>query len=130
MNNFLFGNPRYQYYETICGGAGAGPDFPGSRRRPHPHDEYAHHRSGESWSCVIRSGSSASRSVAGPAAPGRYRGGDGVVRAIRALEPMTATLVASRRTVAPFGLAGGGDGATGRQWVERSDGATRCDGRS
>jgi 5-oxoprolinase (ATP-hydrolysing) len=61
----------------------------------------------------------------GSGGAGRHRGGDGVIRAIRALEPMTATLVASRRSVAPFGLAGGGNGATGRQWVERSDGS--CD---
>ncbi len=58
----------------------------------------------------------------GSGGAGGHRGGDGVIRAIRALEPMTATLVASRRTVAPFGLAGGGDGALGRQWIERAQG--------
>jgi 5-oxoprolinase (ATP-hydrolysing) len=54
---------------------------------------------------------------------GMYRGGDGAVRKLRFLAPMTATIVASRRNVAPFGLAGGGPGATGRQFVERADGS-------
>jgi 5-oxoprolinase (ATP-hydrolysing) len=54
---------------------------------------------------------------------GRWTGGNGAVRRIRFLEPMTAVIVASRRDVAPFGLAGGADGAVGRQWVERADGS-------
>jgi 5-oxoprolinase (ATP-hydrolysing) len=53
---------------------------------------------------------------------GRYQGGDGAIRRIRFLAPMTAVIVASRRAVAPFGLAGGEDGAAGAQWVERRDG--------
>ncbi|MDW8445465.1 MAG: hydantoinase B/oxoprolinase family protein [Acetobacteraceae bacterium] len=53
---------------------------------------------------------------------GRWRGGDGAVRRIRFRAPMHAAILASRRTVPPFGLAGGADGAPGRQWVERSDG--------
>ncbi|MGH7040944.1 MAG: hydantoinase B/oxoprolinase family protein, partial [Acetobacteraceae bacterium] len=53
---------------------------------------------------------------------GRWRGGDGAVRRIRFLKPMTAVVVASRRNVPPFGLAGGADGAPGRQWVDRADG--------
>jgi 5-oxoprolinase (ATP-hydrolysing) len=53
---------------------------------------------------------------------GRWRGGDGAVRRIRFLEPMTAVIVSSRRNVAPFGLDGGEPGAVGRQWVERADG--------
>jgi 5-oxoprolinase (ATP-hydrolysing) len=58
----------------------------------------------------------------GSGGAGRWRGGDGAVRRVRFLEPMTAVIVASRRNVAPFGLAGGADGAVGRQWVERADG--------
>jgi 5-oxoprolinase (ATP-hydrolysing) len=53
---------------------------------------------------------------------GRYRGGDGVQRRVRFLEPMTAVLLANHRRIAPFGLAGGGAGATGRNWIERADG--------
>jgi 5-oxoprolinase (ATP-hydrolysing) len=124
MNNFLFGNQQYQYYETICGGAGAGPHFPGAAA-VHTHMTNTRITDPEILELryPIRLERFAIRRGSGGA--GRHRGGDGVIRAIRALEPMTATLVASRRTVAPFGLAGGGDGAAGRQWVERSDG--RCE---
>lgn len=59
----------------------------------------------------------------GSGGKGGQRGGDGAVRRIRFLEPMTAVIVASRRAVAPFGLAGGSDGLAGRQWVERADGS-------
>ncbi len=124
MNNFLFGNSRYQYYETICGGAGAGPDFPGASA---VHTHMTNTRITDPEILELRYPILVERFAIrrGSGGAGRHRGGDGVIRAIRALEPMTATLVASRRSVAPFGLAGGGDGATGRQWVERSDG--RCD---
>jgi 5-oxoprolinase (ATP-hydrolysing) len=57
------------------------------------------------------------------AGTGKFSGGNGAFRKIRFLAPMTATIVASRRNVAPFGLQGGGDGATGRQSVERADGS-------
>jgi len=121
MNNFLFGNRRYQYYETICGGSGAGPDFAGASA-VHTHMTNTRITDPEilEMRYPIRLERFAIRRGSGGA--GRYRGGDGVIRAIRALEPMTATLVASRRTVAPFGLAGGGDGEKGRQWIERSNG--------
>src|SRR5438270_5485800 len=59
----------------------------------------------------------------GSGGAGRWCGGDGAVRRIRFLEPMKAVIVSSRRNIAPFGLAGGSDGAGGRQWVERSDGS-------
>ncbi len=121
MNNFLFGDATRQYYETICGGTGAGPDFDGTQaiqthmtntrmtdpevlelRYPVIQEDFA-----------IRRGSGGA---------GRWRGGDGAVRRLRFTEPMTAVIVASRRTVAPFGLAGGAPGLPGRQWVERADG--------
>jgi 5-oxoprolinase (ATP-hydrolysing) len=57
----------------------------------------------------------------GSGGAGTWQGGDGAVRRIRFLEPMTAVIVSSRRNIAPFGLAGGADGALGRQWVERAD---------
>ena len=60
----------------------------------------------------------------GSGGDGKWRGGDGAIRRIRFLEPMTAVIVSSRRNVAPFGLEGGEDGAVGRQWVERADGST------
>ncbi len=61
----------------------------------------------------------------GSGGDGKWHGGDGAIRRIRFLEPMTAVIVSSRRNVAPFGLEGGEDGAVGRQWVERADGAPR-----
>jgi 5-oxoprolinase (ATP-hydrolysing) len=121
MNNFLFGNGRHQYYETICGGAGAGPDFDGASA-VHTHMTNTRITDPEVLEAryPVRLERFAIRRGSGGA--GAHKGGDGVVRAVRFLEPMTATIVASRRTVAPFGLAGGGDGAAGKQYVERVGG--------
>ncbi|HEY4213460.1 MAG TPA: hydantoinase B/oxoprolinase family protein [Steroidobacteraceae bacterium] len=121
MNNFLFGNARHQYYETICGGAGAGRDFDGASA-VHTHMTNTRITDPEilEMRYPVRVEQFAVRRGSG--GPGRHRGGDGVVRAIRALEPLTATIVSSRRTVAPFGLSGGGSGALGDQWVIRTEG--------
>ena len=122
MNNVLFGDATRQYYETICGGMGAGPD---GRRRlgdPDPHDQHAHDRPGDAGAALSGGAGGSSGSGAAPAAPGGQRGGDGSVRRIRFNEPMTVVVVASRREVAPFGLEGGADGLPGRQWVERAGG--------
>ncbi len=122
MNNFLFGDATRQYYETICGGTGAGPGFNGvsavqthmtNTRMTDP--EVLELRYPVRLECfAIRHGSGGS---------GRWRGGDGAVRRIRFLEPMTAVIVSSRRNVPPFGLQGGEPGAAGKQWVERADGS-------
>jgi 5-oxoprolinase (ATP-hydrolysing) len=121
MNNFLFGNDRCQYYETICGGSGAGPSFDGASA-VHTHMTNTRITDPEvlEMRYPVRVERFAIRSGSG--GEGRYRGGDGAIRAIRALEPLTATLVASRRVVAPFGLDGGASGALGRQWVEDAQG--------
>jgi len=121
MNNFLFGNERYQYYETICGGTGAGPGFAGAGP---VHSHMTNTRITDAEVLELKFPVRVERfSVRqGSGGGGRWPGGDGAVRAIRALEPMTATVVASRRTVPPFGLAGGDPGAVGRQRVERADG--------
>ena len=121
MNNFLFGDATRQYYETICGGTGAGPGFDGTSaiqthmtntRMTDPEVlELRYPVRLEEFS--IRRGSGGT---------GKWQGGDGSVRRLRFLEPMTAVIVASRRNVPPFGLAGGHDGAAGRQWVERGNG--------
>ena len=123
MNNLLFGDAVYQYYETICGGVGAGPGFDGwgpvqthmtNTRMTDPEIlELRYPVRLEEFS--IRRGSGGA---------GQWRGGDGSRRRIRFLRPMEAVIVASRRTVAPHGLHGGADGAPGRQWVERNDGTT------
>lgn len=121
MNNFLFGNARFQYYETICGGSGAGPGFAGTAAI-HTHMTNTRMTDPEvlELSYPVRLERFAIRRGSGGA--GRWRGGDGAVRRIRALAPMTAVIVASRREIPPFGLAGGGDGCAGRQWVERASG--------
>ena len=121
MNNFTFGDGRFQYYETICGGSGAGPGFHGTSavqthmtntRMTDPEIlELRYPVLVETF--AIRRGSGGA---------GRWRGGDGAVRRIRFRAPMQASILASRRSVPPFGLAGGSDGAPGRQWVERVDG--------
>jgi 5-oxoprolinase (ATP-hydrolysing) len=122
MNNFLFGDDTRQYYETICGGAGAGPGFHGCSA-VHTHMTNTRITDPEILELryPVRIEEFSIRQESGGA--GMYRGGDGAVRKLRFLAPMTATIVASRRNVAPFGLAGGGPGATGRQFVERADGS-------
>lgn len=121
MNNFLFGDATRQYYETICGGTGAGPDFAGTSA-VHSHMTNTRMTDPEVLELryPVRLEEFAIRRGSGGA--GAHRGGDGAIRRIRFLEPMTAVIVASRRNVAPFGLHGGQDGAAGRQYVERADG--------
>jgi 5-oxoprolinase (ATP-hydrolysing) len=121
MNNFLFGDATRQYYETICGGVGAGPGFDGaSAVQTHMTNTRMTDPEVLELRYPVRLEEFAIRRGSGGA--GRWRGGDGAVRRVRFLEPMTAVIVASRRNVAPFGLADGADGAVGRQWVERADG--------
>jgi 5-oxoprolinase (ATP-hydrolysing) len=121
MNNFLFGTERYQYYETICGGTGAGPGFDGAGP-VHSHMTNTRITDAEVMELryPVRVERFGVRRDSGGA--GRWRGGDGAVRAVRMLEPMAVTFVGSRRAVAPFGLDGGADGAIGRQWIEKADG--------
>src|SRR4030095_11031665 len=122
MNNFTFGTELHQYYETIAGGSGAGPDHDGTSavqthmtnsrltdpeiletRLPVRLDEFS-----------IRQGSG------GEAA---HHGGDGVVRKVTFLEPTRANILANRRKIAPRGLNGGGNALPGRNWVERTEGS-------
>ncbi len=121
MNNFTFGNQDYQYYETICGGSGAGPDFDGTSA-VHTHMTNSRLTDPEvlEWRFPVVVESFALRPNTGGG--GRHRGGDGVIRRIRFLEPMTAAILSNHRQVAPFGLEGGFDAACGRNHVERADG--------
>jgi 5-oxoprolinase (ATP-hydrolysing) len=123
MNNFLFGNAKHQYYETICGGSGAGPDFDGTDA-VHTHMTNARLTDPEvlEWRFPVRLESFAIRKGSG--GKGRQRGGDGTVRRMRFLEAMTATILSSHRETEPFGLDGGGAGQRGRNTVERADGRT------
>jgi len=121
MNNFTFGDDTYQYYETICGGSGAGPDFDGTDA-VHTHMTNSRLTDPEvlEWRFPVLLESFAVRRGSGGV--GRRRGGDGAVRRIRFLKPMTAAILSCRRKVAPHGLAGGGPGAVGVNRVERADG--------
>jgi 5-oxoprolinase (ATP-hydrolysing) len=122
MNNFTFGDDTHQYYETIAGGSGAGPDHDGTSviqthmtnsrltdpeifetRFPVLLEEFS-----------IRAGSGGA---------GAREGGSGATRRVRFLSDMTACILANRRRVAPFGLAGGADGGIGGAGVERADGS-------
>ncbi len=121
MNNITFGNERYQYYETICGGAGAGPDFDGCDA-VHTHMTNSRLTDPEvlEWRFpVVLEEFSIRRGTGGR---GLRRGGDGVTRRIRFLEPMTAAVHSGRRRVAPCGLAGGAPGAPGRNRLARTSG--------
>ena len=121
MNNFTFGNERHQYYETICGGSGAGPGFSGTAA-VHTHMTNTRLTDPEvlEWRFPVLLESFAIRDGSG--GEGQWRGGDGAVRRVRFLEPMTAAILSSHRRVVPHGLAGGGAGAVGRNWIERADG--------
>jgi 5-oxoprolinase (ATP-hydrolysing) len=130
MNNVVFGDATRQYYETICGGMGAGPGSPGaSAIQTHMTNTRMTDPEILELRYPVRLEEFSIRRGSGGA--GAARGGDGAVRRIRFFDPMTLVVVASRREVAPFGLAGGADGAPGRQWVERADGSvTVMSGRS
>jgi 5-oxoprolinase (ATP-hydrolysing) len=121
MNNFTFGNGAHQYYETICGGSGAGEDFDGTSA-VHTHMTNTRLTDPEVLETrfpVLLEEFSIRRGSGGR---GRFNGGDGAVRKLRFREPMSAAILSNRRRVAPFGLAGGEDGARGRNWVERANG--------
>ncbi len=121
MNNFTFGNARYQYYETICGGSGAGPGFDGTAA-VHTHMTNTRLTDPEvlEWRFPVLVESFAVRRGSG--GKGKWHGGDGASRRIKFREAMTAAILADRRRVPPYGLMGGEPGALGRNWVERSDG--------
>ncbi len=123
MNNFTFGNDRYQYYETVCGGAGAGPAFAGASA-VQTHMTNSRITDPEVLECRFPVRVEAFAIRRGSGGSGRHPGGDGVVRRVRFLEPMTAAILSNRRRVAPQGLAGGGDGACGVNRLERADGRT------
>ena len=121
MNNLTFGTDRYQYYETLCGGTGAGPDHPGTSA-VHSHMTNSLLTDPEVLEArfPVRLERFAIRRGSGGA--GRQPGGDGVVREIRFLESMTVSVLSGRRRVAPHGLEGGAAGAPGRNTLLRADG--------
>ncbi|MBC1222040.1 hydantoinase B/oxoprolinase family protein [Nostoc sp. UCD121] len=121
MNNFTFGNEQYQYYETICGGSGAGIDFDGTDG-VHSHMTNSRLTDPEvletRYPVLLESFSLRPDS----GGKGKYSGGNGVVRRIRFLEPMTANILSGHRVIPPFGLNGGQVGIVGRNWIQRQNG--------
>ncbi len=149
MNNFTFGNASHQYYETISGGSGAGirnPSSVGTQAAPIGGQVVlgsgpAKDLQGFDGCSVVQTHMTNSRMtdpevlefrfpvrlesyeiVPGTGGAGRWHGGNGGERRIRFLEPMTASILSNGRTQGAFGMAGGGAGAPGSNWVERADG--------
>jgi len=121
MNNLTFGNARHQYYETIAGGAGAGPGYDGASA-VHTHMTNSRLTDPEILELRYPVRLLEFSVRAGSGGRGRYCGGDGVVRRMEFLEEMTVSVLANHRRVAPFGLAGGGNGKTGCDRIVRKDG--------
>ncbi|MGW1135257.1 hydantoinase B/oxoprolinase family protein [Streptomyces griseoluteus] len=121
MNNVTFGNDDHQYYETIASGSGAGDTFPGADVvQTHMTNSRLTDPEVLEWRLPVRLDEFAVRRGSGGA--GRQRGGDGAVRRIRFLEPMTVSALSQHRRVPPYGMAGGAPGALGANRVEHADG--------
>jgi 5-oxoprolinase (ATP-hydrolysing) len=122
MNNFTFGNARYQYYETIAGGSGAGPEFDGADVvQTHMTNSRLTDPEVLEWRFPVRLERFEIR--AGSGGRGRHRGGNGAVRCVRFHEPMTAAILSGHRRIRPHGMAGGEPGEAGRNYVLRADGS-------
>jgi len=124
MNNFIWGNDQHQYYETICGGAGATSAADGASA-VHTHMTNTRLTDPEilEWRHPVRVQHFKVRRNSG--GYGAQRGGDGVVRRLQFLEPMTVNVLSSRRKVAPYGVDGGQDGLVGVNRLLRADGTTK-----
>ncbi|MDQ1465848.1 MAG: hypothetical protein QOH10_263, partial [Actinomycetota bacterium] len=121
MNNFTFGNARHQYYETIAGGSGAGPDFDGTAVvQTHMTNSRLTDPEVLELRFPVRLDSYRIRDGSGGA--GFHRGGNGGVRRVRFLEPMTASILSNGRVRGAPGMAGGSAGETGVNRIERADG--------
>ncbi len=123
MNNFTFGNDRYQYYETICGGSGAGGHFRGADA-VHTHMTNSRLTDPEvlEWRFPVFVESFEIRMGSG--GRGHFNGGNGVRRRIRFRDSMSVSILSNHRIVAPFGMSGGSPGRTGRNYVIRADETT------
>ena len=122
VNNFVYGNERFQNYETICGGTGAGPGFDGASA-VHSHMTNTRMTDPEVLEnrFPVRVDAFAIRRGSGGA--GRYQGGDGIHRRLRFLDAVTVTVLTSNRVRQPYGAAGGEPGQSGRNAVRRADGS-------
>ncbi len=124
MNNLTFGNERYGYYETICGGAGAGPGWVGASA-VHTHMTNTRITDAEvlekRYPVLLREFSVRR----GSGGAGRNKGGDGATREIQFLEPMQVSILSERRSIAPPGLEGGGEGERGENTLISASGKVR-----
>ncbi|MEM0981561.1 MAG: hydantoinase B/oxoprolinase family protein, partial [Cyanobacteria bacterium P01_H01_bin.58] len=122
MNNLTFGSDRYQYYETICGGSGAGPDFDGTDA-VHTHMTNSRLTDPEvlEWRFPVLVDRFEIRQGSG--GTGAHQGGHGIRRSLQFREPMTASILSSHRQVPPLGLVGGQPGAVGFNCLLRADGS-------
>lgn len=125
MNNFTFGNDTVQYYETICGGAGAGPGFDGCDA-VHTHMTNSRMTDVEvfeqNFPAIVESFSIRKDS----GGKGKWSGGNGTIRKIRFTDTVEAAILSNHRRIAPFGVGGAGDGATGINRIQRADGSVEC----
>ena len=121
MNNFTFGNANYQYYETICGGSGAGVNFDGTDAvQTHMTNSRLTDPEVLEWRFpVVLESFKISPNSGGK---GHHKGGNGVIRRLRFREEMTAGILSNRRVIPPFGLQGGEAGKLGKNYVERTYG--------
>jgi 5-oxoprolinase (ATP-hydrolysing) len=121
MNNLTFGNESYQYYETICSGAPAGPGFDGASA---VQTHMTNSRLTDPEVLELRYPVLVERFeiARGSGGKGKWRAGDGTLRAIRFLERMDCAILSGFRKVRLFGLAGGVDGQAGENWVRRKEG--------
>ena len=123
MNNLTFGDDRFGYYETIAGGAGAGPTWEG-RSGVHTHCTNTRITDPEilerRYPVVLRQ--FALRKGSG--GTGKRKGGDGVIREIEPLRPLVMSILSERRTLHPYGMAGGHEAECGRNLLIRKDGVT------
>ncbi|MBI4716731.1 MAG: hydantoinase B/oxoprolinase family protein [Planctomycetes bacterium] len=118
MNNVLMGNERFGYYETICGGAGAGRGFDGADA-VHTHMTNTRLTDPELLESRYPVRLVQFHIRRGSGGAGRWHGGDGVVRELEFLEPLEVSILSQRRTTAPYGVAGGGNGQPGRNLLLR-----------
>jgi 5-oxoprolinase (ATP-hydrolysing) len=122
MNNFIWGNDKHQYYETLCGGTGATCDHDGTDA-VHSHMTNSKLTDPEvlEWRFPVILKSFEIK--AGSGGKGQHCGGNGVIRKVQFLEHMTANIISSHRQVPPYGLAGGGSAQVGNNRVEHADGS-------
>lgn len=120
MNNFTFGNQNYQYYETICGGSGAGINYHGTDA-VHTHMTNSRLTDPEvlEWRYPVLLQEFMIRENSGGL--GQFKGGNGMIRKVQFLEPMTAGILSEHRIIPPFGLNGGQPGLVGKNYVIRND---------